>query len=147
MNSGSYYQMVEDFHDKHGLIAGQKLNVNEYRQTILFRSKLIAEECHELVESLYNLDQRGMKKEDLMHVAKEICDVMYVAIGTAVAFNIDIDNAFKEVHRSNMSKEVAAKVGGKVQKGLSYVPANLTEAVKNAHLPTQCQQALRQESP
>lgn len=49
--------------------------------------------------------------EDMAATAKELCDVIYVACGAAVAFGIDLAPVWDEVHRSNM-----AKVGGPVRK-------------------------------
>jgi predicted HAD superfamily Cof-like phosphohydrolase len=48
----------------------------------------------------------SMLKGDLVGVADGIADVLYVVIGTAVAYGIDIQEIFDEVHRSNLSKTV-----------------------------------------
>jgi len=47
-----------------------------------------------------------MLKGDLVGVADGLADVLYVVIGTAVAYGIDIQEVFDEVHRSNLSKTV-----------------------------------------
>lgn len=47
---------------------------------------------------------------DLAASLKELCDVIYVAYGAAVAFGVDLAPFWNEVHRSNM-----AKVGGPVR--------------------------------
>lgn len=47
-----------------------------------------------------------MIKGDLVGVADGLADVLYVVIGTAVAYGIDIQEVFDEVHRSNLSKTV-----------------------------------------
>jgi predicted HAD superfamily Cof-like phosphohydrolase len=43
---------------------------------------------------------------DLVGIADGLADVLYVVIGTAVAYGIDIQEVFDEVHRSNLSKTV-----------------------------------------
>lgn len=48
----------------------------------------------------------SMIKGDLVGVADGIADVLYVVIGTAVAYGINIKEVFDEVHRSNLSKTV-----------------------------------------
>ncbi len=47
-----------------------------------------------------------MLKGDLVGVADGLADVLYVVIGTAIAYGIDIQEVFDEVHRSNLSKTV-----------------------------------------
>ena len=46
----------------------------------------------------------SMEEQDLIGVADGLADLLYVTIGTAVVFGIDIEPVFDEVHRSNMSK-------------------------------------------
>ena len=46
----------------------------------------------------------SMENQDLIGVADGLADLLYVTIGTAVVFGIDIEPVFDEVHRSNMSK-------------------------------------------
>lgn len=48
----------------------------------------------------------SMLKGDLVGIADGIADVLYVVIGTSVAYGIDIQEVFDEVHRSNLSKTV-----------------------------------------
>ena len=48
----------------------------------------------------------SMVAGDLVGVADGIVDVLYVVIGTAVAYGINIQEVFNEVHRSNLSKTV-----------------------------------------
>lgn len=59
---------------------------------------LIKNKSNELIAS--------MLKGDLVGVADGLADVLYVVIGTAVAYGIDIQEVFDEVHRSNLSKTV-----------------------------------------
>lgn len=122
--------------------ATKTLPTREQRQ---FRHSLFMEETMELEES-FDL----VEASNLVAYLDAVCDMLYVAYGAAVeaGFNADtIDQAFLEVHRSNMSKlwtdrekaEYAgsdltfeprfdkwiAKRNGKVIKSPSYSPAQL----------------------
>lgn len=99
------------------------------------RIRLIREEWEgpgELLESLL--------AGDLVGIADGIADSLYVIIGTAAAYGIDIQEIFDEVHRSNMSKTiynedtgkytVVKNEFGKVLKPESYSPPKLHEIVR-----------------
>lgn len=59
---------------------------------------LIPSKSDELIQSMINDDLKG--------VADGIADVLYVVIGTAIAYGINIQEIFDEVQRSNMTKAV-----------------------------------------
>lgn len=62
-----------------------------------FRIKLIEEEVNkELIPAI--------KDSNMEKVADGIADAIYVLLGTAIAFGINIDPIWDEVHRSNMAK-------------------------------------------
>ncbi len=46
---------------------------------------------------------------DRAEVADALCDLIYVVIGTGIAFAMDLRPVWKEVQRSNMMKEGGAK--------------------------------------
>lgn len=81
------------------------------------RFDLIEEELSEL----YSAD-------NIVEVADAIGDLLYVVLGAANAYGIDIEPIFNEIHRSNMSKFIDGhrREDGKWVKGPSYSPANLT---------------------
>lgn len=69
-------------------------------------------------------------KEAMAHVLKELCDLLYVAYGFAVAYNLPVLEAFNRVHASNMSKlgndgKPIHRDDGKVLKGPNYWVPNL----------------------
>ena len=73
-----------------------------------------------------------MFNEDLNQVAKELCDLLYVTIGTIVTYGLQdkIEKCFEEVHRSNMSKlgkdgKPVYREDGKLLKGDNYSLANI----------------------
>lgn len=61
---------------------------------------------HMLIQNKSDELVASMLKGDLVGVADGLADVLYVVIGTAVAYGIDIQEVFDEVHRSNLSKTV-----------------------------------------
>ena len=94
------------------------------KKIVDLRKKLIDEEFNELKDAI--------KENNLIEVADALTDILVVTYGAGVAFGIDLDKCFKEVHRSNMSK--LSKDGkpiynefGKVMKGPNYFKPNLKQ--------------------
>ena len=67
------------------------------RRTAELRLRLTEEEC--LKEF-----REGVEEDNLVKIADSIADGLYVKLGDAVTYGIDIWPIFLEVHRSNMSK-------------------------------------------
>jgi predicted HAD superfamily Cof-like phosphohydrolase len=99
--------------------------------------RLIKEECKEVCDELDMLLRSPTTTTTyaiMARLLKELADLRYVVEGTAVAFALDIDGAFKETHRSNMSKldengQPIYDAGGKVLKGPGYTPADMSKFV------------------
>lgn len=87
--------MVERFHRLFDIVAQQTPGLVD-EPTRVLRERLIQEEFEELKEA--------MGQQDLVAIAKELADLLYVVYGTAVSYGIDMGPVFTEVHRSNMSK-------------------------------------------
>ena len=86
---------VKEFHAKFmGTDPDQPTIPDEDVQKL--RLRLIDEEIREFAEA--------SASGDLPAAIKELCDLLYVVLGTANAYGIDIEPFFDEVHRSNMSK-------------------------------------------
>lgn len=121
---------------------------------IKLRIKLILEETQELVDAVtiaqwdshpvlesikqgfegLNNDIQSLTQEDfdvdMVGAADAFTDIEYVTLGGGVAFGIDLDDTFNEVHSSNMSKLDAngkpiRNEFGKVQKSELYRAPNL----------------------
>lgn len=95
---------------------------NQYHPTpehARLRLRLVKEEAKEVQEELLKfIAQQG----DRPALAKELADLVYVTYGTAAGFGIDLDEAIKRVHESNMTKDFSKSSGsGKVMKGPNYV--------------------------
>ena len=88
------------------------------------RISLINEELEEL--------KQAISEKNLTEVADALTDILVVTYGAGVAFGIDLDKCFKEVHRSNMSKlsedgKPIYNEFGKVMKGPNYFKPNLKQ--------------------
>ena len=96
--------------------------------------KLIREETRELTQAVgrwadtrYGSEQEHAVRPEILDA---ICDSIYVLIGLALKMGFDLDGAFREVHRSNMSKlgedgKPIKRDDGKVLKGPNFTPPNL----------------------
>jgi len=90
----SYFELVKKFMET----AGQDEKSYDLSDEKLknFRLSLIEEELSELKEAL--------KNNDRVETLDAIIDLIYVVVGAGIAFDMDLDKAFKIVHDSNMSK-------------------------------------------
>ena len=87
---------------------------------LLRRVHLMLEELAETIE--------GMRRCDELQVLDGLADLLYVAIGTAVTYGLPLEDAFWEVHRSNMTKQVCNLNDPRLRdKGPDYVPPNLRQ--------------------
>ena len=95
-------------------------------ETRKMRLDLIEEELEELKDACFN--------KDMVEVADALADLLYVVYGAGHAFGIDLDDSFREVHVSNMSKlgEDGKPIyleDGKVMKGPKFKPPALQEVL------------------
>ena len=102
---------------------GQTVDKRNDEQSILY-SSLIDEEIHEFWHS-----------ETPENELKEIMDCLVVLIGYGLSKGYDLDGAWEEVWRSNMSKidpktgKVIKREDGKVLKPASYIPADVSKYI------------------
>ena len=66
-----------------------------------FRTDFIQEELDETV--------RAIKEKNPEEVVDGLIDILVVALGTLDAFRVDVDEAWNQVKKANMSKEVGIK--------------------------------------
>lgn len=110
-------KMVTEFHAAFEILINSTPTPLD-AETIQLRKNLIDEELGELKDA--------MDAGDILGVADGLADLLYVVVGTAVSYGIDMAPIFTEVHRSNMSKVGGEKrLDGKWLKPDSYSPANL----------------------
>lgn len=77
----------------------------------------------------------AMDEDDLLQIAKELTDVLYVTAQQMDALGLPVDALLREVQRSNMSKLGADgkpifREDGKVLKGPNYSQADIKTVLK-----------------
>lgn len=110
------FEMVKEFHITYGLPVVETPG-HPTEDRIQLRKNLISEEYWEY--------DRAVEKGDLINLAQELADLLYVVYGAALEYGIDLDAVVTEVHRANMSKldtdgSVLRREDGKVLKGPKY---------------------------
>ena len=133
----TWQRQVQDFHEKFGVSVGTDLNMDNRE----LRAKLILEEAVETVAAMgYDVNAviripgegRGKTRwvefyghadsEDIVEVVDGLADLIYVALGTAVSFGVDLGPIFDEVHRTNIAKDGGAtRDDGKILKPDGWV--------------------------
>lgn len=146
---------VAEFHKAGGApVRWGPFNGNPDIEEMKLRRRLIKEEAKELTGALSeyitsvtaaeamvkvgDLDglqelAKGMETDNpLIAILDGLCDLTYVVLGTALSFGFDLDSAFAEVHRSNMTKfPTTLREDGKVLKGPNYEAPNLAQVLSN----------------
>lgn len=122
------WEWHQKFEDGRNIHAGLQ-NMSDER--IDLRVKLIQEEAAELCAA--------MKTRNEVEAMDGICDLLYVVFGAALdmGFEAVLENAFREVHRSNMSKlgedgKPILRKDGKILKGPNFSPPNLHPYIMTA---------------
>lgn len=123
-----YIQMVGDFHTVFDQKDGNKprlINSNEGK----LRYSLLAEENNEYLEAVEN--------NDLVGIADALGDQLYIIYGTILKHGLQnkIEEVFREIHKSNMSKLGANgkpiyREDGKILKGPSYFRPNIKSIIE-----------------
>ena len=115
-------QMLTQFHKTMGHPIAENYVQNSEADRL--RLKLLSEEFDEVCAS-----------ETPENLLKELADVLYVTYGYALTFGFDLDEAFRRVHASNMSKVDAngypiVRSDGKIMKGENYREPDLSDLVR-----------------
>ena len=105
---------VREFHSKFGCAIGDGPGLRE----AVLRRALIVEEALETSEAI----SRG----DLPEAVDGLCDLIYVCLGAAITWGVDLDPIFRAVHESNMAKEGGAtRIDGKILKPPGWTPPDV----------------------
>lgn len=116
----------------------------------LLRGRLLYEEFMETIDALaLEIDSRGCEccegfpeviaknwEPDQVALADGLADLIYVALGTAVAYGIDLSPVWREVQRSNMAKvdpetgTVRRREDGKILKPESWEPPDIASVIE-----------------
>lgn len=121
------FELIKEFHAAFGNFDPERpINLNMHKDLVKLlslRINLIKEEYTELMVELENANS-------MENIAKELTDLLVVVYGTGAALGINLDNCYREVHRSNMSKLgedglPIRREDGKILKGNNYSPADM----------------------
>ena len=117
----SNFELVGDFMEAFGQKVELEPTWPDF-STRELRLELIAEELDELSDAV--------AERDMIQIADALTDLLYVIYGAGHAFGIDLDECFREVHDSNMSKlgpngRPIHREDGKVMKGPGYFEPDL----------------------
>ncbi len=116
---------VRAFHERFGFEIRETPGVPR-TEILQLALKLINEECDELHEACglrWNLGDwcaSPTRYPDLPKIAHELADLVYVTLGMAVRFGIDLGPIFAAIHAANLSKEKAFREDGKLVKTERY---------------------------
>lgn len=129
--------VVTEFHKAFELPAPAAPPLRPDAELVRLRMRLIREEFDEVMDELKALlaaADADKTHEVYQLLLKELCDLRYVTEGAAVVFGLPIDEAYAEVHRSNMSKlgrdgRPLHRADGKVLKGPDYFQADMGKFV------------------
>lgn len=114
---------ITEFHRAVGQPIGASLDTD-----VGLRLLLIEEESQEFDDALHVSDEEVR----LVRVADALGDLIYVVIGAAVTWGIDLSPVFEEIHRSNLTKIIGGvlkRSDGKVMKGPGYEPPDIRKAL------------------
>lgn len=137
----TYQAMVRQFHHAMGATIGQSPSMRDRE----LRAKLIMEEAVETVAAMgFAVDaaihktKDGITGEQVAYFEKDypdpdfpeaidgLIDLLYVVFGAAVAWGVDLDPFFTEVHNANMAKLGGeTRADGKVLKPEGWTPPDI----------------------
>lgn len=122
--SKDWYQDVKDFHVKFGCHVESIPRIPPRNAEQLRLSLLKEEFSEELIPAL--------EAEDLVEIADAIADTIYVLLGTAVSYGIDLRPIWDEIHQSNMAKVGGGqREDGKVMKPEGWQPPDVAGLIEH----------------
>ena len=144
-NKSRIYQQVEDFHRtfQHPT-GGHTLNNPNNTKTLQGRLDFIAEEFFELLTSIVgeehvkpvheayrnNIKVTPDSPRDVIEFTDALADLVFLIYGTAIIYNIPLDDVLDEVYTSNMSKldengNPIYRGDGKIMKSQFFTPPRI----------------------
>lgn len=115
---------VQEFHEK---------NHCAWNNEPTLTNKTICEHRITIMQSEVDELAEAIQKGDMENITKELCDVLYVLFGTVGTLGLanKLENAFDEIHRSNMSKEYSGTPNSKAVKGKNYQQADIKSVLES----------------
>lgn len=118
------FRDVAEFHRKFGCAIGERPAFPD-EQTVELRRKLLREEFRETIDAL--------DESDLVGFADGLADLIYVAVGAALACGIPLADVWREVHAANMRKEGGpTRADGKILKPEGWQPPDVAGVLERA---------------
>lgn len=115
--SKSHFAAVQAFHQAVGSPGPVEPTIPD-PETVDLRRTLLREEYTELLQAI--------EAADLPAIAGEAIDLLYVTYGLCVAYGVDADAVFAEVHRANMAKATGPRrADGKQLKPADWTPPDV----------------------
>ncbi len=115
-----WQRMVREFHAKFGQPIVDRPNAFIPMSREVLRFNLMKEELEET--------RVASMQDDIIEIADGLADLIYVALGTAIEYGIDLEPVFAEVHRSNMEKIPGLqRADGKITKPPGWKPPRIKE--------------------
>lgn len=128
-----WVQMVREFHCKFGQPVAERPGLISGTRARL-RDSLIDEEAEEISDAICATlyDQPNHREaEKIAAIADGLADEIFVCIGTALEYGIDLDRVFAEVHRTNMLKTGGGTSdAGKILKPPGWQPPRIREIIE-----------------
>ncbi len=122
---------VADFHVALGVTPPAAPCVPD-EATLAIKKKLIEEEYAEVMEAFGALASAETPDlpASITPVLHELADLLYVTYGAMIAFGVDADAIFAEVHRANMQKMGGPRrADGKQLKPPGWQPADVASVI------------------
>ena len=111
--------MVRDFHRT--MEVSRRVTPGFHHEWL--RRDLIAEEARETLDAI--------KHGDFPEAIDGLCDLIYVCLGAADVWGVDLSPIFAEVHRANMAKVGATRrEDGKIEKPADWTPPDIYGQLK-----------------
>lgn len=98
-----WVQDIAEMQEKYGVRkwVEDPANKDKLKDFMAFRLDFIEEEFEETI--------LAFAEQDPEEIVDGLIDICVVAIGTLLAFDVDPDQAWDEIHKANMNKEVGVK--------------------------------------
>lgn len=114
----NYLEMVKEFHETL-MLPVRKTPGKIDKKAFSKRVMLICEELSEYC--------KAVSTQNLPEIADAIGDLLYVVFGTAVEHGLPMNEIFRQIHKSNMTKKDGhIDKSGKLIKPKNYIPVNLS---------------------
>lgn len=119
------FELIQEFHYKFNQRLSAHAHLPEEEERKL-RRMLLSEEYKEYVQAEEN--------NDLVNIAEELADMIYIIYGTACSYGIPLDEVIREIHDANMKKlgpdgKPSYREDGKLLKPAGWVKADIRQLI------------------